>query len=589
MTRHCIGARQVAALARLALRGAALALLIAWHGPAEAQIGAGEIGPPTSPIERMQPPTQPQVAPPEAPPPEAPPEEAGPPIHVTRIAIEGATVYPAATLATYFAGIEGATVPRDRLAAAVRALQNKYRDDGYFLTVVRDTLEPEPGGVLLRVQVIEGYISDVKIDGDIGPVGVLVYNYLQHLTAIRPTKLRDVERYVLLAKNVPGITIRAILRPARDEPGAVELIAQVEKKTLNMLLTDDNRGPRTAGPNEMLLSADFNSFTSLGDRTELFIYDTPFDAEQVFGQLAYETFFGSQGLKFRGYIGYGTSTPGNVLALTGYHSNLLLAGGSFEYPLLLSRSLSLSAKAALDYNQSQIGLLGSNGLIEPASKVRLRILRVGESLTVQDDLLGAGRSAANTLDLTAHRGLPQLIGSANTDPFLPRPGERNDFYKFTGEAIRVQNLFVWSTYSVALKTGITGQWTPAILPPTEKFQLGGEQYGRGFYSGEVNGDKAVAGTIEPQLNQTLDGTLFGYTYHVSTQYYAFFDIGQIWSNAPADPTTHIQSTGTGIRANLTSWLSAQVEGVERFTRRPNATTGPRELEHAAYFRVTVHY
>jgi len=575
-------------LARFALRGALPLLLITWNGIATAQVGTGQIGPPASPIERMQPPTQPEVAPPEAPPPVAAPEEGGPPVHVTGIAIDGATVYPAARLAAYFASLDGATVPRNRIAEAVRSLQTKYREDGYFLTVVRDTIEPAPEGVLVRVQVIEGYISDVKIDGEVGPAGLLVYDFLRHLTEHRPTKLGDVERYVLLAKNVPGTTIRTILRPARNEPGAVELIAQIEKKTFDLLLTDDNRGPRTAGPNEMLLAGNINSLTSLGERTQLFVYDTAFDAEQVFGQLAYETFIGSEGLKFRGYIGYGTSTPGNVLALTGYHSNLLVAGGSFEYPLILSRSLSLSLKAELDWNQSQIGLLASNGLIEPVSKVRLRILRVSESLTVQDDLLGFGRSAANTLDLTAHRGLPELVGSINTAPFIPRPAERNDFYKFTGEAVRVQNLFVWSTYSVALKTAITGQWTPAILPPTEKFELGGEQYGRGFYSGEVNGDKAVAGTIEPQLNQTLDGEVFGYSYDISTQYYAFFDIGQIWSNALADPTTHIQSTGAGIRANLTSWLSAQVEGVERFTRRPNATTGPRELEHAAYFRVTVH-
>lgn len=588
MKRHPCGARRIIALARLVLRSAPLALLVLWHGLAQAQVGAGEIAPPTSPVERMRPPVQPQVAPPEAPPSEAAPEEAGPPIHITGVAIDGATVYPAAELAAFFAAIDGATVPRSRIAAAVRALQTKYRDDGYFLTVVRSTLEPGPSGDLLRVQVIEGYISDVKIDGEVGPVGVLVYNYLRHLTDSRPTKIGDVERYVLLAKGIPGITIRTILRPARDEPGAVELIAQIEKKSVDVLLTDDNRGPRTAGPNEMLLGVSANSFTSLGDRTQLYIYDTPFDAEQVFGQLAFETFIGSQGLKFRAYVGYGTSTPGNVLALTGYHSNLLLAGGSFEYPLLLSRSLSLTLKAGLDYNQSQIGLIGSNGLVEPVSKVRLRILRVGKSLTVQDDLLGPGRTAANTADITVHRGLPQLVGSDNTAPFIPRPGERNDFYKFTGELVRIQNLFVWSAYTVDLKLAITGQWTPAILPPTEKFQLGGEQYGRGFYSGEVNGDKAAAGTIEPQLNQTLDGEIFGHAYHVNTQYYAFFDIGQVWSNALGDPTTHIELTGTGIRANLTSWLSAQVEGVERFTRRPNAATGPRELEHAAYFRLTVH-
>ena len=588
MKRRKGGARRAVALARAALRAAPAASLLLWHEAAQAQVGAGVIAPPTSPIQQMQPPTQPEVAPPVAAPPEAVPEETGAPIHITSVAINGSTVYPTAQLAAFFTGIEGATVPRSRIAEAVRALQTKYREDGYFLTVVRASLEPVPSGELLRVQVIEGYISDVKLDGEVGPVAVLVYDYLNHLTATRPARIKDVERYVLLAKAIPGITIRTILRPSRDNPGAVELIAQIQKKTFDFLLTDDNRGPRTAGPNEMLLGLSANSFTSLGERTQFYVYDTPLDPEQVFGQVAYETLLGSQGLKFRGYVGYGTSTPGNVLALTGYHSNLLLGGGLLEYPFILTRDLSLSGRIGLDVNQSEIGLIGSNGLVEPLSKVRLRVLRIGEDMTIQDDLLGEGRSAANTISITFHRGLPELAGSTNNGVFTPRPGERNDFNKITGEFVRTQNLFVWSTYTIDLKTGVTGQWTKDILPPVEKFQLGGEQYGRGFYSGEVTGDMAAAGTIEPQLNQTLDGELFGHAYHITAQYYAFFDIGQIWSSALSDTTTHIESTGTGIRANLTSWLSAQVEGVERFTRRPNATTGPRELEHAVYFRLSVH-
>jgi len=587
MTRRQRGARAIA-LARAVPRGAPFAALLAWHGLAHAQAPAGAIAPPTSPIQRMQPPPQPAVTPEAPPPQEAPSEEAGPPIHVAALTIEGATAYPAAKLAAFFAGIEGATVPRSRIAAAVRALQTKYREDGYFLTVVRNTLEPGPAGDRVRVQVIEGYISDVKIDGDVGPVGVLVYNYLRHLTEQRPAKIGDVERYVLLAHDVPGITIRTILRPVRDTPGAVELIAEVEKKTIDALVTDDNRGPRTAGPNEILLGLSVNSLTSLGERTQFYLYNTPVSGEQVFGQLAFDALIGSHGLKFHGYVGYGTSAPGNILASTGYRSDLLLGGGSFEYPVILSRALSLALTAGLDVNQSIIDLRTS-GPLEPISKLRLRVLNLGERLTVQDDLAGAGRSAANTLDLTLYKAVPEMVGTTNNAPDTPRPGERNDFYKLTGELVRVQNLFVWSTYSVALKTGFTGQWTPAILPPVEKFQLGGEQYGRGFFAGEVTGDKAMAGTIEPQLNQTLDGKIFGYTYHVTAQYYGFYDIGQIWSNAPADVTTHIESTGTGIRANLTSWLSAQVEGVERFTRRPNSATGSRELEHAAYFRLSVHF
>jgi hemolysin activation/secretion protein len=565
-----------------------LASVFIWPCSAQAQTVPSAIPPLTSPIERMQPPAQPEVAPPALTPPEAIPEEAGPPVHITGVEVDGATVYSVSEVTSMFSHIEGQTIAPGQIADAVRALQTKYREDGYFLTVVRSTLRQASSGPILHVQVIEGYISDVKIDGDVGPVGVLIYKYLQHLPEKRPTKFSDVERYVLLAKAIPGITIRTVLFPARDEPGAVELVAQVQRKSFDVLATDDNRGPRTAGPNEMLVGVSANSFSSLGERTEAFIFDTPFSDEQVFGQASYEGFIGSEGLKFRVYAGYGTSVPGNVLAITGYSGDLLLGGGALEYPALLSRRLSLSLNAALDIDQSQIALLGSDGFLHPDSKIKLRILRLGEKLQIQDDLMGFGRSAADTVNFTVHQGLPELAGSSNDASFSPRPGERNNFSKITTEIIRVQNLFAWGTSSVALKTAFSGQWTREILPPSEKFLFGGEQYGRGFYNGEVTGDRAAAGTIEPQLNQTLDGKIFGHPYLIGVQYYTFFDIGQTWSNAPGDVNTHIESTGIGIRANLTAWLSAQVEGVRRFTRRPNAATGSDEPLDALFFRVSVH-
>ena len=435
----------------------------------------------------------------------------------------------------------------------------------------------------------EGYISDVKIDGEIGPAGVLVYKFLAHLAHIRPTRLADVERYVLLAQSVAGITIRTILRPARNEPGAVELIAQVQKKGFDIMATDDNRGPRTAGPNEAVLDVAANSFTDLGERTQAFIFNTPLNGEQVFGELSVEGFVGSEGLKLKAYAGYGTSTPGNILASTGFHSDLLLAGAAASYPVILTRALSLSLSAALDFNQSQIALLGSDGALEPENKTKLRVMRLSEDLKTQDDLLGPGRDAANTFDLTFHRGLPVLWGTANDAVFTPRPGERNDFYKFTMEMIRVQNLYHWSRYSLALKLAFAGQYTPAILPPSEEYLLGGEQYGRGFFAGEVTGDRAVAGTTELQLNSSYDPEIFGETRHVGLQYYAFYDTAQAWSNALGDSDPYLASTGIGIRANLTAWLTTEIEGVDRITRRPNGAATAVEPHYAAFFRVVVNY
>ena len=67
----------------------------------------------------------------------------------------------------------------------------------------------------------------------------------------------------------------------------------------------------------------------------------------------------------------------------------------------------------------------------------------------------------------------------------------------------------WDGASVGLMGLFTGQWSGDILPPSEQFYLGGSQYTRGYYSGQVPGDKALAATVELQLNTGFETTLFG--------------------------------------------------------------------------------
>ena len=57
----------------------------------------------------------------------------------------------------------------------------------------------------------EGWIADVKLDGDIGPAGTQVPRFLNHLTEQRPIDVAILEPWLLLAEEVPGVTMRAIL------------------------------------------------------------------------------------------------------------------------------------------------------------------------------------------------------------------------------------------------------------------------------------------------------------------------------------------------------------------------------------------
>ncbi len=554
-----------------------------------------QIAPPSNPIDRIIERPQPKAAPPlETPAPAEAPIVEGPAVKIARVEIVGGTVYSQADIAAVLTGISaGATVKTGQIQEAVRNIQAKYRADGYFLTVASAKLTKQADGVLVRIEITEGYISAVKIDGDIGPVAALIYGYLDHLVShlpnVHPVRYADIERYALLAQNVPGVSIRTVLRPG-EEVGSAELVAMVTRKRFSALLVDDNRGPRTAGPNQMLVGFSANSFTSLGEQTNVLIYDTPFNDEQAFGEASVEAFLGSDGFKAKVYTGYGVAEPGDVLAAAGYKSRLLLAGGSGTYPVIRSRDLSLYVSGAFDLEQSEIDLRGFDGEHHRQSNSHLRVLRLAVDMDNQDAWFGSQFAGGNKATLTVSRGVPELGGDSNGAPDPARPDERNDFLTIKTELSRQQRLYSWDTDNLELKLAFAGQWTNDILPPVEKFFLGGNDFGRGFYSGEVTGDRVAAGTIEFQFNDEVKTAFWGEAFDLAFQYYSFFDIGQTWDLAPGDPSHHLESVGVGVRLQVTENVALQLEGVHRFTLRPDGGDFvSRETQEAGFFSVKARY
>ena len=116
--------------------------------------------------------------------------------------------------------------------------------------------------------VSEGRIAEVKLDGDIGPAGTLILRFLNHLTEQRPIDIATIEHWLLLAEEVPGVSLRTVLRPSTEEPGALTLIAEVSRAPFSGLLVADNAAFPQTGPAEGLIVIDANSFTEFGEQTE---------------------------------------------------------------------------------------------------------------------------------------------------------------------------------------------------------------------------------------------------------------------------------------------------------------------------------
>ena len=189
-----------------------------------------------SPIPRILPaPPAPTVtAPSPGPTPPSGQELTGQPVFVSDVFFEGLTVYPESDFARQAQDLKGRTVPVRQIDDVRQAIVQRYRDDGYTLATV--SVKVGANG-LLRFIVTEGHIARVRLDGDIGPAGTQVLRFLERVTEPRAIDEATLERALLLANEVPGVSVRGVLQPSTEEPGALTLVAQVERQAVTGLLT----------------------------------------------------------------------------------------------------------------------------------------------------------------------------------------------------------------------------------------------------------------------------------------------------------------------------------------------------------------
>ena len=486
---------------------------------------------------------------------------------ILTLAVDGVTAFPQDTVAALTAGLTGPAISEGQIEAVRLALTDLYRSQGYVYTTVRAVIR----GTELRLQVVEGYVAEVKLDGDIGPAGKQVLRFLNHVVGQVPLKATELERWLLLAQSIPGLSVRSVLNPSLGDPGALSLVAQVSRKSVSGYVSADNRAFNLAGPEQGLGVVNFDSFTEYGERTQLSMFGA-FNGTNLFGQASEELFVGGSGLKVKIYGGIGSSTPSGPLAQIGYNGETRVFGGQLSYPLIRSRAQSLNVIGSLDATESNVlNTLGANGASQRSSFDSLRIVRLGADYALLDTVFGPERSGLNGFSAKVSHGLPVLGASRNGDATTPPPrlGENIAFTKLSGEISRTQTLFhPFADATVALAGTVGGQYSNDLLPPSEKYYLGGPSFNRGYYYGQVSGDKAITASAELRLTTPISLPK-PFSFELRSQFYVFYDWGAVSQNTALESDVVLRSAGAGVRLFIASATELDLEGVYRLNRYPN--------------------
>lgn len=481
-------------------------------------------------------------------------------LRIRRIVVVGSTVYTPEQFKPLYEELLGKTVMLQEVYDLAQRITAKYGADGYVLSrAIVPEQELEPSGATVQIEVVEGFIDKVVWPEKLARYRDFFSDYSARVTAERPVNIRTLERYLLLANDLPGLRFTTKLEASKTKKGASTLIVELTEKPVEVFARIDNRGTRSRGPFQFLISPTINNLMGQHEALTLAYAGVSPLSELQFVAPSWRQVLSSEGLTFFANASYSWGYPAvplpEVLKLRTY-SNYVESGLSYPVIRARERNLTVSGLGFVSESYSFVGLL-------PQAVDRLRGLRAKVDGDAADSLGGI-----NQFNVTVSKGFAGLGSTRNGDfdPPPSTPAGRVDFGKIEGFVSRLQPLFD----RVSAWMAAYGQYafTPLLVP--EQCGYGGRIFGRGYDPSDLLGDHCLMGSFE--LRYDLPAAV---TPLPTVQFYGFTDKGMRYILHPdvgTSKTVTAASAGGGVRLgwqnNINVDLSAAraIEGPRNVTR-----------------------
>ena len=424
------------------------------------------------------------------------------------------------------------------------AVATKLRRDGYIAAVQVPTQRIDNG--IVQFEVLYAKLTSIRVRGDAGNGEKLVASYLERLTTDTVFNQKVAERYLLLARDLPGYDIRLTLVPAGTAPGELIGDVTVRRTPYEVDFNVQNLAARDAGPYGAQLRAQFYGLTGMGDRTYISAYSTLDFEEQQILQAGHEFRVGGEGLTLAGRFTYAWTKPDiNIpaAARTSIDATTLLASIEARYPLVRGQAASLYSTVGLDYVDQDIDFIG------PLSRDRIRIAYAqlaGEAIDMANGAKPRWRMGGQ---IELRHGL-DILGASDPCNFVcalvRTPTTRGDG---DPEATVLRGeISAEASLGDQLSVFVRGRGQLAFDPVLsfEEFAGGNFTIGRGYDPGVIVGDDGAGFQVElrgPQISPIKETDF-------SFQPFVFFDAAWTWDDGrPGDPQ-RLSSVGGGVRARI---------------------------------------
>ena len=433
---------------------------------------------------------------------------------------------------------------RDRAATMLRA-------KGY-LAAVRVPPQTIDGGVV-KLDILSARMTRIEVRGDAGANEALLQRYLSRLDDQPVFNISDAERYLLLARDIPGLDARLTLRPGAV-PGEVVGEVTVTRTPAVFDFNAQNFGSNDVGRWGGIARARVAGLTGMGDLTTVSFYSTPDFHEQNVAQVAHEFRVGGEGLRFGASYTYAWTRPD--IANFPVKSTTQIVSLYTSYPLVLAQARRLTLGGGLDIIDQDIKL----GPL-PLNRDRIRVFNVRADAAWIDPASIAGKGGYSPSEprwslgasIEARQGVNFLGASDDCGPggtacFLPgaipltRVEAKPDAF-----LLRANAQAEWRpTKAFTLAVSPRAQWASDPLVAYEEFSGGNFTVGRGFDPGTVIGDSGVAVSTEARYGSFVPAN----SKSLAFQPFAFFDAAWVWNKDSSFNGLNPQklySAGGGVR------------------------------------------
>ncbi|KAF1030726.1 MAG: Heme/hemopexin transporter protein HuxB [Pseudomonas sp.] len=452
-------------------------------------------------------------------------------VTIRKLQIEGGTVYPLKDVAKVFEPLVGHETDLSQLIEATRGITRRYQQDGYLLSYAFLPDQRFENG-LVRVVLVEGFIKDYSLKGDIGSVSAYVDKLAAKLLAERPLTRKTFERYTTLMGRIPGVPLQAQVPPPGTTDGGAHMQIQASRKpfTTSMSLDDNNRDGLQA-----LFTATSNSQTSVGEQLSLSGLFPPGKDDEHYYRLGYSQFINAEGSQLVLNAERYRADPNSNIQLDGGfelkpHQAIDRYSIGLAHPLIASptESLTLGTRLYAVDQTTRYQLVGYPQRFDIETDLR--------ALAFEGDWRKSDERQLRILSAGLYQGINGLGARTHSDLAGIQPDL--DFFRLRVSGVQSNKFFEhWQ----GVLSG-AWYWSSNTLPDSERATFGGQNFGRGYPDDQASGDKGwgVAYEVNYSFNRSGDWVKI-------LQPYVVLDRAKTWFNDLPVKGNDMSSAAMGLR------------------------------------------